>query len=156
MDIRVRTIGPCVSMAALLLSSGCLGTYVSRTGSYDKGDPVGKWPYQAVVQDAVVIVEPIRNDDERRMEMARTFAIYGLLSIPVDVVCDTVGLPVDLVLWLWGFQKSPIDRHPYFFFVTPVRNKSGQDTPGTNGREHQRQQNQAAQATTPKVADPGR
>ena len=124
MNIRGMVVGGCLPITVLLLSCGCLGTYVSRTECLDKGNVVGKWPYQAVAQDVVVIAEPFRNNDELRREAARTFAVYGLVSIPVDLVCDTVVLPVDLVTWPFEFQKSPLRRRPYVEFVDPSPRRS--------------------------------
>lgn len=155
MHIRVTSIGTALLITVSLLSCGCLGSYVSRTSRDDKGDTAGKWPYQAVAQDLVVIAEPLRNKEEWRREMANTFALYGLVSIPSDLVCDTILLPVDLVLWPWGFEKSRIDRQPYCVFVTPARRQSGQGISCTATGGDQRQ-NQAAQSAAPKVADPGR
>ena len=73
--------------------SGCLlGTAYSRSGGENS---FGKYPYMAIAVDVKAMGSPAA-------------AGWGVLSIPLDLVIDTVLMPVDLVLWPLGYTKEKI------------------------------------------------
>ena len=74
--------------------SGCLGTFVSRGIK----DPIGAYPYQAVVVDSVVVVDSFANWE----------IIPGILMVIgtiLDAGLDTVLLVPDLIAWPCGLEK---------------------------------------------------
>ena len=79
-----------VLVFCLVFISGCLGTISTR----DKGNFAGGYPYQAVAFDGYCVAEARGN-----------LAPGGLVSMPLDLVVDTVLLPIDLLLWPFGFKK---------------------------------------------------
>lgn len=83
-----------VVMVLLLGCTGCGGTAITRTGEQRR--TFGGYPFEAVAKDA----EMIAMDDQ-------TLTLIGCLSIPVDLVMDTLALPFDLSAWAYGVQKDP-------------------------------------------------
>jgi uncharacterized protein YceK len=81
----------------LILTSGCAGTLHSRFDRVQSTSSscFGKWPYQAVVTDFVVV------------KNKHPLAIVAAVSFPIDIIIDTICLPLDLVLWPFGFEKNP-------------------------------------------------
>ena len=86
------------AIAVCFTVSGCLGTIHTRQG--DSVDFAGQFPYQAVATDVNSIVNGVENDN-----FGFFFFGFGLMSLPVDCVLDTLLLPADLVLWPCGFKK---------------------------------------------------
>ncbi len=85
-----------VTVSALLLTILLTGrgTLVSRTGNTS----FGAYPYQGVGTDvAVVAVE--------KPEVK----VLAFISIPLDLVLDTLLLPPDLMLWIAGHKKDGLD-----------------------------------------------
>lgn len=81
--------GSALLLAAILIS-GC-GTLCSRTGKTS----FGAYPYQAVGTDvaAVAVEKP-------------ELKALAFVSIPLDLVLDTLFLPPDLILWVAGNKKD--------------------------------------------------
>ena len=82
----------------LLLTSGCAGTMLSRSGNAHFGKPV----YGGVILDGVAVCISIIGHDE----ISKSTGLIMGLSIPVDLAVDTVLLPADLVLWSLGNEKD--------------------------------------------------
>jgi uncharacterized protein YceK len=85
-----------MTMSVLLLIGllpGC-GTMLSRTGNTS----LGAYPYQAVGTDVAVVA--VEKPDLK---------VLALVSIPIDVVLDTLLLPPDLILWVVGRKKDGLD-----------------------------------------------
>ena len=91
-------IARCLLALALLLagvaSTGC-GTAFSRS----RHDFLGAYPFEGVAADALMVVGVINPDNE-------AVALYGLISLPIDLVVDLVLLPADLVAWAFGQSKA--------------------------------------------------
>jgi len=81
-----------------IIQTGCLGTSYSRCSQ--AADSFGKWPYQAVVTDCDATKYVVKGD------LGMFAGLYGIVSLPMDFLCDTVLLPLDLFLWPFGFRKS--------------------------------------------------
>ena len=79
--------------------SGCVGTIITRADG-EGSNIIGAYPYQAVYSDCVVVANP-RDGGWR-------FSVFGVLSVPLDIVIDSVMLPFDLVAWPMGLHKNSI------------------------------------------------
>lgn len=94
-------------MAACFVALACVpacGTAFSR-GS---GVAVGAYPFQAVAIDGYFISKTF-NQPEDFMGMTATgplFLLWGLVSLPVDLVIDAILLPIDLGAWMLGAYKQ--------------------------------------------------
>jgi uncharacterized protein YceK len=84
-------LGPLIVCA--LSSSGCLGTLGTRSTK-----AIGAYPYEAVYSDV--------RDPWREGPSAIPF---DMLSLPFDIVVDTVLLPFDSIGWCFGQRKSGLD-----------------------------------------------
>jgi len=82
-----------LTLSLTVLVTGC-GTLVSRTGHTS----FGAYPYQAVGTDVAVIA--VEKPEVKGL---------AFISIPLDVVVDTVLLPPDLILWIAGHKKDGLD-----------------------------------------------
>ena len=78
---------------ASFMLSGCLGTFSSRDC-----DVVGKYPGMAIAEDFRVMGTPGPYG-------TGWLAVIALISLPVDIVVDTVLLPVDLIAWPFGLKR---------------------------------------------------
>ncbi len=87
-------------LALLIVSqSGCIGTMLSR-GNHDFA---GKYPLQAVACD----IQHVVND---KFDGLGILVVTGcIISVPVDLAVDVVLMPVDLVLWPFGFDRGSTD-----------------------------------------------
>lgn len=101
-------------LALALLSTSC-GTVLTRT----RGDVFGYYPYEALVADARLIGYGLGFDIEIQGHGDRMTADDGigggLISLPIDLVLDTIALPIDLVAWAFGCDKrilgiSPLEK----------------------------------------------
>lgn len=90
-------------LASSILLNGCLvGTLRTRTDcSENSADPFGGIPYSATASD-ISNLGQFNSDDD----VGGFVAIFSLISIPMDFMVDTIALPVDLVLWPFGFRKN--------------------------------------------------
>ena len=100
--------------------TGCLGTIMTRMadgggiGETEYGnDSFGTPLYAAITEDIVCTGELFegRNYD-KFFDCSDTWGhlsllggLWGFCSLPVDVVCDTVLLPIDLIAWTCGYDK---------------------------------------------------
>jgi hypothetical protein len=85
----------------LLCLNGCVGTVFTRIHS--PGDWAGGYPFQAVVFDAGAIGSDWQGGHAGigvGIPLAATF------SWPWDLAIDALLLPLDLVFWLAGWDKS--------------------------------------------------
>lgn len=91
---KLQKLATLVKGLALLLTAilitGC-GTLLSRTGNTS----FGAYPYQAVVGDAVLVA--VEEPDVKAL---------AFVSIPLDLVLDTLFLPPDLIYWVAGKKKD--------------------------------------------------
>ena len=86
-----------------IFMSGCVfGSYVTRVEDKrpDKSF-FGKYPYSDVVWD-------IKEVPTIGGSKVGQFGGMALISIPLDLVADTVFLPFDLIGWLFGYSKGNI------------------------------------------------
>ena len=83
----------------LLFLQSCMGTAFTR---FNEGSFAGAYPYSAVAADVVIAKEAIG----RPSDHGGGFATISIISIPLDLVLDTVLFPVDLVTWPFGYKKS--------------------------------------------------
>ena len=88
-----------LSITVLLILQSCMGTGFTRL---QDGSFAGKYPYSAVGADAVMVKEAFG----RPVDHGGGFALVGIISFPLDIVLDTILLPVDLIAWPFGFEKS--------------------------------------------------
>jgi hypothetical protein len=99
---------------------------MTRVGWTEKGDGgeavrsgsfVGWYPYAAPVTDINQIGDLVgmvidafdkgASSDNRAMGCCAPVAIpFVLISIPIDVALDTLLLPIDLVAWSFGLEKT--------------------------------------------------
>ncbi|HEY9049939.1 MAG TPA: YceK/YidQ family lipoprotein [Gammaproteobacteria bacterium] len=80
--------------------SGCFGTYNTRIMDHNQAKDTswaGKYPYQAVALDVDAAANPRHG--------GAIVTIISIISIPLDLVVDTILLPVDLIMWPLGFEK---------------------------------------------------
>ena len=87
---------PLMAISAVLITvmlTGC-GTLVSRTGHTS----FGAYPYQAIGTDVAVVA--VEKPDVK---------VLAFISIPLDLVLDTILLPPDLILWIAGHKKDGLD-----------------------------------------------
>lgn len=84
---------------SLFLCSGC-GTLFTRCG--DNGNVIGKYPYSAVGKD----IDMIASVESGVGYTILLIAPSGLISLPIDIVVDTVLLPADLIAWPFGLSKD--------------------------------------------------
>lgn len=59
----------------------------------------GKYPYAAVAWD----VKELKTIGGSKIG---EFGEFALISIPLDLIIDTIMTPVDLVAWPFGFSKG--------------------------------------------------
>ena len=109
-----------------LYITGC-GTIMTRMAD-DGGigetvygnDSFGIPPYAAVVEDFIWVRELFRARNYSRLlerdglmgRLGLVAGLCGLCALPVDVVCDTVFLPVDLIAWPFGCDKRDTGQKP--------------------------------------------
>jgi uncharacterized protein YceK len=86
-------------IAVLGWCAGC-GTFVTRTGQ----TTVGAYPYQAVYVDFTLFWPDVFRDDNWEVNAVNTTTI--IVSTPIDICLDTIGLPFDLVAWGCGYNKD--------------------------------------------------
>ncbi len=91
--MRTTPFKTILAMSLTALLSGC-GTLVSRTGHTS----FGAYPYQAVGTDVAVIA--VEKPEVK---------VLAFVSIPLDLVFDTVLLAPDLILWIAGHKKDGLD-----------------------------------------------
>ncbi len=100
---------PLLLLACVVLLSGCTGTMLTRSSRpMDHADPAphnmfGGYPFQAVVVD-YQIESASQND-------GNTYEVFAALA--VDLVVDTVLLPIDLIAWAFGCHKRSLISKPY-------------------------------------------
>ncbi len=90
-----------ITLAFIMLIGlqGCAGT--GETRIKNSGNWAGAYPGQAIASDFELIVNPPQSVPIPRY----FFVVAAILSFPVDIVADTVLLPVDLALWPFDFKK---------------------------------------------------
>jgi hypothetical protein len=87
-----------------VLSASSCGTMFSRSQDHT----FGRYPFEAVAKDGVMISRCF----EPKVQVGGadlpgyTLTLWGLFSLPVDLVIDTLALPVDLVAWACGNHKN--------------------------------------------------
>lgn len=70
--------------------------------------PAGAYPFAAVWTDGLMVGQMFsgrvvfRSFDMSGVEVG----LWGVVSLPVDLVLDAVLLPVDLVCWAFGARKD--------------------------------------------------
>jgi uncharacterized protein YceK len=78
------------------LLSGCVsGTHLTRVAN--PGHFAGKYPFEAVAVD----IASLSGDANPILDVG----VWGLLSLPLDIVIDAVLSPADLILWPFGVEK---------------------------------------------------
>ena len=88
-------------MLLTALLTGC-GTFLTRTGN----QPFGAYPYHAVGIDVIVVA----------YEKTVSYKAVAFISIPFDIVLDTILLPPDLYfIIVEGEKKDGYSGH-YFGF----------------------------------------
>jgi uncharacterized protein YceK len=70
--------------------TGC-GTILTRTGHHS----FGAYPYNAVGMDVAVVAVEKPN-----------LKVLAFVSIPADLVLDTLFLPPDVIMWIAGKHKD--------------------------------------------------
>lgn len=89
---------------ACLSMSGCVGTILSRTPDGNENVSfLGAYPYAGVVIDFRLA------SLTRSGQLGDFSGPLPLISIPLDIVIDTVLLPGDLIAWPFGYRKR--DMH---------------------------------------------
>lgn len=81
--------------------NGCFGTYATRFMANDRSKDtswVGKYPYQSIASDFNTAAHPRHG--------GAVITMISIVSIPFDLVVDTILLPVDLILWPMGLKKD--------------------------------------------------
>ena len=92
------------SIPSLLLFIGCIGTtgcgtLITRGGN----ERFGAYPFQGVGEDMTMLVKvpkAIVHPD------GIGEAILVIVSLPCDLIADTVLLPVDAIWWIRGKKKD--------------------------------------------------
>ena len=83
-------------------TTGCLGTVGTRFITANEGDWAGEYPFKAFVYDVKTIASDWHSD--------HTFGIgiplLATFAWPWDIATDALLLPVDLILWPFGFRKK--------------------------------------------------
>ncbi len=107
MNIRIIIL-IVLSMLSALLSGCCAmnGTILTRTSLTGRhSDTFGAYPYQAVYEDgyAMTTYDGYATSDDKT---GTTMRICGFISLPLDILFDTIFLPVDLVAWSFGASKG--------------------------------------------------
>lgn len=101
--LPIRSIGIRLACAVpLVIVSGC-GSLFSR----GMGAPFGGYPFEAVALDAVFICS-VGGPGQQVLDQWMTGDVlffWGLLSLPFDLLMDTIMLPVDLGAWACGHHK---------------------------------------------------
>src|SRR5262245_33098786 len=93
-----------VLVAACIGLSSC-GTFFSRGWG---AHPFGRYPFQAVAADAVMIASLF----ESKVDIGGAdvpgwnLMLWGLFSLPVDLVADALASPVDAIAWAFGVKKK--------------------------------------------------
>ena len=91
----------------IMITCGC-GTVATRsTCGYNT---FGARPYEAVAQD-VMIVGDMKCDTG-----SIAVGAFCFISTPVDIVLDTVCLPVDSVAWMYDCKKQPAWHFTGYWF----------------------------------------
>jgi hypothetical protein len=89
--------------------TGCMGTYMTRIEPIN-GSFCGKSPYESLAADGFLVSHIGGGRDTSTNGSydngMGAFAWFGLFSIPVDFVVDTVLLPIDLIAWPLGYKKG--------------------------------------------------
>ena len=70
-----------------------MGTNATRVHKEPEGHFFGGYPYQSVAYD-------VSNHDNRTV-------ILRYISIPGDILFDTLFLPFDVIGWCFGYRKQP-------------------------------------------------
>ncbi|MEI8353739.1 MAG: hypothetical protein WCG22_04440 [Lentisphaerota bacterium] len=83
-----------------MIVSGC-GTIMTRGGDVT----FGKYPYQAVVNDVTVWI-PESFDQPGHPVAEGVDLATAIVSVPIDIVADTVLLPVDVGYWIAEKKKD--------------------------------------------------
>lgn len=107
MTTRFRLMSTAFIVVSASGLAGCLGTGTSRIPSYNHPDEswFGSYPYRAVVDD-VEIVAWSGGSIPDSPALGSIGVLAGIVSIPFDIVVDTVLLPVDTVGWICGKKKG--------------------------------------------------
>ena len=95
---RLHTILALVLIVVCVGMTGC-GTLITR-GGYEH---FGAYPYQGVGQDMAMLVnvpKAIVHPD------GIGEALLVIVSLPCDLIADTVLLPVDAIWWIRGKKKD--------------------------------------------------
>lgn len=94
---------------AVMLQGCAAGTYSTRG---DAAQPdrhwIGSYPYKAFVSDFELI-----NHTNRQLKGDMLFPkswVYSaaVISMPFDLVIDTILLPLDLAAWPFGWKRSDL------------------------------------------------
>jgi uncharacterized protein YceK len=108
---RLVMISAVLMLVAMSLT-GC-GTYVTRHNS----PCVGKYPYQGACTSGGAMMSAVLPDPDKNsiggcvsfdfsFEARAFIFVVGAVSLPFDVVVDTLLLPVDIGAWILGEEKN--------------------------------------------------
>lgn len=109
-----RLVGVVATLTILLCQTGCMGTLFSRSLVREErtGAFAGRYPYQALGTDCSMVWTLVGKNHEYMDPLSGQFmaigAVFGFVSLPCDLVFDTVLLPADLIAWPLGFEKRRI------------------------------------------------
>ena len=83
--------------ASCLALSGCFGTIGTRCQK--PASFAGRYPYSGVAMDVVVVATMPVTD-------GGPLAPFALISVPFDLIADSVLLLPDLICWPFGHKKN--------------------------------------------------
>jgi uncharacterized protein YceK len=88
-----------LQITMMLLLQSCIGTASTR---FQNDSFVGAYPYSAVGTDLVLFGENLG----KPAHLGGFIALPSLISIPLDLVVDSILLPIDLITWPFGLRKT--------------------------------------------------
>jgi uncharacterized protein YceK len=96
----MRAVFPLMLACGCLGLTGCVGTFSTRANGV--GDWAGAYPGMAVAADVCLMGQ---GASELPSDLGRDVLALAIISTPIDLALDTALLPVDLLLWPFGFSK---------------------------------------------------
>ena len=92
--------GPVNIAASLFLLCSSCGTSQTRAR-----EPFGAYPFQAVAYDIHMMARWQGGEVMGMGAGPLWFFMGGLISIPVDLLFDSIGFPADVAFWIAGREK---------------------------------------------------
>ena len=91
-------------IAGVLLGLQACGTADTRNGE----SAFGAYPLQAVAHDVYLIAKTFGRGEEMlgTKVSGPFFLLSGMVSLPFDLFCDLLVLPVDIGVWIAGRRKT--------------------------------------------------